>query len=438
MKHHQRLRRAKRLRRVPAAMLSLGLFAGPVQAEPGFDETVENALTLGGGKYGRISLDSRWRYEYVAQDTKTTPSPANASTIRTRIGYSTPEFFGFRAFVEYSGTHVAGATDFNDGVPNGDGNRKVQFPIVADPVVDVLNQGWLSYSGIPGTSIKAGRQRFVLDNHRFIGDVGWRQNQQVFDAVTAVTTLIPRTTVTAGYLFGAQNIYARQVDMSSPILNVGFDTGYGKLIGYGYWLDFQRASDSNQVGTPPFANSTQSYGVRFDGAAPIAEGIKGLYTLEYANQRNYRRNPRTYQADYWLAEAGLDLFGFTVKGAYEELGSDNGVGFATPLATLHAFQGWADQFLTTPANGIRDLYGTLRYNLLGVDLTAVYHDFSDHRGDVGYGHEIDLQAEKKFGKHYSLLFKFADFVTDKDFRGNSNLAGKVDTQKFWVQGSVSF
>lgn len=430
MKHSYRSPRAVRLCAIPGALLSFGLPAPALAA--GFDEAVENALNLGGGNYGKLSFDLRWRYEDVAQKTKTTPDPANASTIRTRIGYLSPEFYGFKAFAEYSGNHVAGVDDYNDGVPNHDGNRKIGFPVIADPEADVLNQGWLSFSGLPATTIKAGRQKFILDNHRFIGDVGWRQNQQTFDAATVTSNFIPRTTVTAGYIFGVQNIYARQVDMSSPLLNVNFDTGFGKLIGYGYWLDYQRASDSNK-----FANSSQTYGTRFDGASPVMEGVKALYTAEFAYQTNYRRNPKHYQADYWLAEGGLDVHGLVFKGAYEELGADNGTGFSTPLATLHIFQGWADQFLQTPATGIRDLYGTVKYNLLGVDLMAVYHDFSDHNGSKGFGQEIDLQAEKRFGKHYALLLKFADYMADKNAAGHAAL-GKADTQKFWVQATVSY
>ena len=39
------------------------------------------------------------------------------------------------------------------------------------------------------------------------------------------------------------------------------------------------------------------------------------------------------------------------KLGYEELGSNAGLyGLQTPLATLHAFNGWADKFLVTPVD----------------------------------------------------------------------------------------
>jgi hypothetical protein len=101
------------------------------------------------------------------------------------------------------------------------------------------------------------------------------------------------------------------------------------------------------------------------------------------------------------------------------------------LGTNHAFQGWADLFLNTPANGIRDVFATAhvlldRGNLV---LTGVFHDFSDDTGNIHYGDEWDFQALWKFGKHYSVLAKYANYNADKF---------ATDTQKIWVQGNITF
>ena len=48
-------------------------------------------------------------------------------------------------------------------------------------------------------------------------------------------------------------------------------------------------------------------------------------------------------------------------GGIEYLEGNGTIGFSTPLATLHKFQGFADVFLTTPASGITDAYGKLGY-----------------------------------------------------------------------------
>jgi hypothetical protein len=442
MQRYYTSRRWFRLPAIPGAVLSLGLLSAAAAAETpppaGFDETVENALNLGGGRYGKVNFDLRWRYEYVDQDTAKTPGPAEASTARLRLGYLTPEFLGFKAFAEYEGNQDIGVNDYNSGR-----NKKTQYPVIADPQINEVNQLWASYGGLPDTLIKVGRQRLIFDNHRFVGNVVWRQMEQTFDAATVTTSLIPRTTATAGYLFGVQDILSKYARMNSPVLNVNFDTGYGNLIGYGYWLDYEdKGAEGGKdvlLGKPSFAKSNKSFGLRFDSGkgTPVMEGLKALYTLEYAHQENYGNNPKTYETDYWLAEGGVDIMGLTLKAAWEQLGADNGVGFQTPLSTLHAFQGWADLFLATPPDGIRDMYGTIKYTLYGIDLMAVYHEFSDQHSRQDYGHEVDLLAEKKFGKHYSVLFKFADFVADKGPDGQ-NALGKPDTQKFWIQASVSY
>ena len=60
------------------------------------------------------------------------------------------------------------------------------------------------------------------------------------------------------------------------------------------------------------------------------------------------------------------------------------------MATKHAFQGWADAFLLTPADGVQDVYlgGTLP--LFGGTLQARYHDFRAERGSQQYGEEINV------------------------------------------------
>ena len=55
-----------------------------------------------------------------------------------------------------------------------------------------------------------------------------------------------------------------------------------------------------------------------------------------------------YDANYYLAELGAGYKGVTGTLGYEVLAADDGVGFQTPYATLHKFQGWADQFLAKP------------------------------------------------------------------------------------------
>ncbi len=127
--------------------------------------------------------------------------------------------------------------------------------------------------------------------------------------------------------------------------------------------------------------------------------------------------------------------GFGLGIGFESLGTDssNGESFRTPLATLHAMNGWADQFLTTPAAGLEDLYATVKLKLGGWSLTGVYHEFSSEVGGFDYGDEFDVSAGVKLGERYGLLLKGAFFSHD-----SSSPLEKVDTNKFWVMLTASY
>ncbi len=103
--------------------------------------------------------------------------------------------------------------------------------------------------------------------------------------------------------------------------------------------------------------------------------------------------------------------------------------FRTPLATLHAFQGWADKFLLTPSEGINDLYATVKYKAGKWNLTGVYHDFSSEAGSGDYGTEFDLSAGTKISENYGILFKGAFFSTDSSYS---------DTSKFWIMFTANY
>ena len=93
-------------------------------------------------------------------------------------------------------------------------------------------------------------------------------------------------------------------------------------------------------------------------------------------------------------------------------------------------QGWADKFLTTPANGIEDLYAwagiKLPHNIM---LKAVYHEFEAENNGMDYGDEIDLLAVWKIDKHFKLLTKIADYSAD-DFA--------TDTTKYILEVNFSY
>ncbi len=428
----------KRSRIIPnvATFLSLS-FVCCSSALAGITQEVEDALNFYHyGHNGAIKADLNYRWENVDQDLGGIPNPrtANANTARLRLGALSPEIFGIQGYAEFEGLWAM-QEDYNS---TRNGNKT--YSVIADPEKTELNQLWLSYSGIPDTIIKGGRQRIKLDDDRYIGNVGWRQLESTYDAVllTHNNQQLFGLTVNAGFIGNVNTFTSTTEHLDAPILNINYKTGdYGNLIAYGYWLDF-RDPDPVKNQNLFYEKSSQTYGIRFNGESPkYFDLFNLLYTTEWANQRDYGHGKTKYESDRFNFMGGVKAFNVSVMGAWEQL---NGFGknktFDTPLGTNHAFQGWADIFLITPDNGIRDIFGTLSVAFPKYDtvVMGVYHNFMDDTGQQQYGKEWDFQVIKKFGKHYSLLAKYANYNADTGLKTANN----TDTQKIWIQGNISF
>jgi hypothetical protein len=118
----------------------------------------------------------------------------------------------------------------------------------------------------------------------------------------------------------------------------------------------------------------------------------------------------------------------------EILGGDGTIAFATPLATLHAFQGWADKFLTTPVNGIEDGYLRFAWRpsatgpFESINVSGFYHDFAADAGTADYGDEIDLSVAARSGRT-TLTLKYAAYEAEGLF---------TDTDKLWFSMDYAF
>ena len=97
-----------------------------------------------------------------------------------------------------------------------------------------------------------------------------------------------------------------------------------------------------------------------------------------------------------------------MKLAIEQLGSNGRRAYQTPLATGHAFNGWADRFLTTPADGLQDRYLGWKHGWGGWQAGVFVHDFRADRGDADYGSEWDASLGFKLGP-VALLAKYANY-----------------------------
>lgn len=365
-------------------------------------------------------LDARLRYETA--DQANLPDNAQAVTLRIRPGFEIKsEGFGFLAEAEAT---VAVIDDYNDTLP---GSGREPFPTVADPENVELNRLQVSYLK-SGMGVIVGRQRIILDNARFVGNVGWRQNEQTFDAVRGQAKL-GAVALDATYAISQRTVFGvdspnEHFDGDLMLLSGGVDLKTVNAKAFAYLIDYDTR----------LAFSSQTYGALATAEIPVSALANVSVLASFARQSDYGGNPVSYEADYYNLQVGLGLAGFTLAAGYEELGSDHGVAaFQTPLATLHAFNGWADMFLTTPAAGLRDRYVTVGRSielpfLPGLRAELTYHDFDSDHGRLDYGHEWDASLGFKLGPA-RFLAKYANYQA-RSFA--------FDTEKFWLQAEISF
>ncbi|MBT3811214.1 MAG: alginate export family protein [Gammaproteobacteria bacterium] len=398
------------------------LMALPVQAAI-INETVENALLFGEqGKYGQVTFDLRYRYEYVHITDDSPIKTAIANTMRLRFGYLTPEFHGLQVYAEYEG-NLSMQDDYNS-LRNG----KTNYEVVADPQEQELNQFWLSYKGIPNTLIKGGRQVIALDNQRFIGNIAWRQMEQTFDSVVIQNKSIKNLTLNIMYIGQVQTVTSIERPITMPVFNFTYKFGrFSTLTGYGYWLADYAAA----------VNSTQTYGVRMHGTPKLIHDIQLHYDVGYSNQSDYKNNPGNYGLDRYNIILGASYVGVSIQSGVEQLDGNGSYAFQTPLGTKHLFQGWADKFLVTPVRGVRDIKATIDKSFYGVKLLFAYHNFTESSGSGKYGNEYDFLLSKHFGKHYQILAKYA-YYDASNSQAAVNAGVEKNTQKIWVQGRVTF
>lgn len=373
-------------------------------------ETFTEALTS-----GKVSADINIRYEMVDQDTDLVDE-ASALTMRTRLGYTTGELSGFSAMAEFEDVRIiAGMDEYTVGSFNeGD------YSVIADPEVTELDQGFLQYKSGMFTA-KLGRQVMVFDNHRFVGHVGWRQDRQTFDGLALSLAPAKNLAVNYNYIDQRNRIFGEaQVDSSDHLFNTSYTTSYGKFTGYAYLLE-EEATDV----------TLDTFGLRFAGSKG-----KFSYVGEFASQTR-ELGAAEADANYLHAELGFKTEPVLIKGGFEVLGSDEGgYGFSTPLATGHAFNGWADQFLGTPNQGLVDAYVKLSGAAAGGNWALSAHSFTSEEdngsGDSDLGKELDLSYTYKVGKHYTYGVKGAIYSAgDESF-------GKIDTSKLWLWVATAF
>ncbi|MXY14143.1 MAG: hypothetical protein F4Y53_00375 [Proteobacteria bacterium] len=365
-------------------------------------------------------------------------------------------------------------------------NRHAEgYAIIPDNDFEEINEayiGWRAPTGgcpsAPGPcdgplSFKLGRQTIIYDNHRWVGDVIWRGNNVAMDAFRVDKTL-GKLGISYAYLdkvkrlFGPDSAFDEWKMDDSHLINISYKLPQfnGKIVAYGYLLDFDNNPRTPFVeGTgraPPFIGpvifDSETFGVRFKGRHEISDRLDIQSELEWANQDPTDDAKHLDDNDYYNIEFGVrfggtrvDNLGFMpigeptyqIRVGYEVLESNGTNALQTPLATVHAFNGWADKFVAapggsaTPLGGIEDTSITLTVlglfgNKIGKNKLVInYHDYSTDRSYMSganrisdYGDEWGILWGKPFMGKFLFAIKYTDFKSEDGF--------STDTEKFWT------
>lgn len=440
------------------------------------EETPEAEYTfMDSIKQGKPLTNFRLRYENVDQEAFQ-PAPnatkkldtAEAFTLRSLIGWQTAPFHNFSFAAQITDVHEFNHS-FNDRRENLSEPGKDNYANIVDPSFTDINQLYVDWTGIKNTKLRLGRQQVNLDNVRFIGDIGFRQNMQVFDGLSVLNKSIPNTELYAAHFEQVRQINTELRQGNIDILNAKYRISPSEaVVGYGYLIDVANLSQNNGnstavstaaqggngLGTSQDANkaattdaSLKTFGARLDGVRKINDHWKALYTAEYAKQDDYAGGSPLIDAHYFKLGGGAMFNAWSLRIDHEKLSSNNGkYAFQTPLGTNHLFQGWADQFLATPRQGIEDTFITLAGSIEKAKLHAEYHVFkSDEKfqsiGKLGdkYGTEFDASVLYPLTPNITGKLEYAKF-NEGDVYGSTlnGAARKGDKEIFWVTGMYTF
>jgi len=381
----------------------------------------------------KLDIELRPRYEAVDDSVN---QEASALTVRTAIGVKA----GLLG-VDGLNTQLQAMSVDNFGLVDDYAPETAGYAVVADGVQSRITQANISYSADGFTGI-LGRKMVVLDNARFIGNVGWRQMPQTYDLAAGIYNGVENLSLLGAYVTQVNRIF--NTDGDGP-LNKKLSTGT-VLLHAAYTVAPELTVTAYDYMVENFADHI---GIRATGKVKLdAATLK--YEAEYAMQQDPSLDnsddplysaTRKEDATYYKVGVDASMNGFTVGAAYELLGDDdNGNSdhaFWTPLATLHAMNGWADVFLNTPSEGLEDISVKLGYNAGEYGkIVGIYHSFSSDRsnaaGQDDLGSEIDIAYNVKVAKGLGLLLKGAWYSA-----GDASF-GYNDVTKYWVQLDYKF
>lgn len=369
--------------------------------EPNSEAVTLGSLGVGGPDFLRdteVFVKGRLRAEYADQDAKADDS--GVLSVRHRFGLITPEVAGFSLLAEGEHTWILSDTDAYNPYPAGTDS------VIADPDNFDLNRLHLTYTHKESSAV-LGRQYINHADQRFIGAVGWRQNDQTFDAFTLSSKAFNNLSLTYSYVDQVNRIFGTDAPVGGlerwhgdvHMFRAEYSgCDYGSLSCFAYLMDFDNAVTS----------SSNTYGAELKGKS---EGLGLLPAMNYlvtAALQTDAGDNTDYEEYYFRAELSTGIEQYQMGMGAERMTSDGMKSFIFPLGTNHKFNGFADAFLNTPAEGLRDYHAWVAGTCgCGISHKLIWHHFSSDEGNDYLGYEIDYVAKKKLTENASALLKLA-------------------------------
>lgn len=250
-------------------------------------------------------IDARLRWENVEQPT----TEADAVTLRVRAGAEIKHKPSNLAFLVESEATLGLSNRFNAypgmlGLTNPPASQlRPAFSVVPDAENIELNRIQLQYKD-KHVTVTVGRQRINHDDQRWVGAVGWRQNEQTFDAVRGEGKLGP-VALDVTYAISQRTIFGDDAgprtafDGDFFLLGASAKLGPVQLKAISYLLDYEAKEN---VGVPAalakqIADS-QTYGLRANASFKLSPKVSLGLLASYARQSAWADNTFDFAADY--------------------------------------------------------------------------------------------------------------------------------------------
>jgi len=397
------------------------------------------------------------------------------TTMRTRLGVKAMVDSDTSAFIQLQDVRTAGGETATKAPPS----LTQTGTSVSASGLDV-HQAYIDLKNLLDTSIhlKLGRQEMVFDEHRLIGNIGWIQQAQTFDAIRGDIDLgqfINNLSLTG---FFAKTVAINTHPTLGQTLSVGstFESNFAgerltyKLGGKGdritqyfyYALNPSRTGAAVAGGTknstPNVANNIEyaggylakhfdllgkSWRVRFDGAYEFGDV-------------DATTNIRAYMLTASLGTKFDILHGSSISVWYDYLSGDTDKTdttvhtFTTPYATNHKFYGHMDKFLNIPTQGLQDIVVKVWFKPTAKMKFIVHlHQFLSARKNrtdaltaaKNLGQEIDTHFKYPLAKNTMLALGYSHFFGNGTGLADAHVGGgAADTRldSNWGYAMVDF